>query len=240
MYIDLKPLMNNLLAVPVGHAILAVLIYGEHKDSISYIKSIRKRAKDLGVVVIVVDLENVDNVLDKIKEVQALADAVIPIKPFPDIIARVIKLSLDGAKDVDNFTGKDVFKNCTVEAIEEIFKFCNIKKNKRICILGRKLGLQIGMSLLKMDFTPVICHSQTPNSDEYIKESDVIITVTGARGLIKGSMVKRNSLVIDVGLGDVEDDVYKIADVTPEREGVGAITTEILFNHINKYKEKLR
>lgn len=45
-------------------------------------------------------------------------------------------------------------------------------------------------------------------------------------------MVKVNSAIIDVGLGDVQEDVVLKGYVTPLRNGVGAVTTQILFKHV--------
>lgn len=94
------------------------------------------------------------------------------------------------------------------------------------------IGLDIFKVLLNADYSPTIVHSKTPNLESYTTDADVVVSATGVKNLIKKDMVKKNSLVIDVGLGDVAGDVVEVADVTPIKNGVGAVTTAVLFKHI--------
>lgn len=234
MHIDLNPLIyslepqDNLGFCPT----LALLKHGKRKDSEAYIKSIEKKANKLGVNIVTVDLENRIDVGNVVKEIQDKANAVLPIKPFAALEEILIKACIDEEKDIDNYTGEAIFENCTVEAVQEILKFLNISKQAKVCIIGRNLGLQISLSLLDEDFSPTVCHSRTENLETYTKDADVIISVTGVKNLITKSMVKVNALVIDVGLGDVHPEVIQKAYVTPVRNGVGAVTTAILFKHV--------
>lgn len=233
MYIDLKPLIYSLEPKTKGQApSIALLKHGEREDSSNYIKSIEKKANQVGANIITINLENRFDVGIVVKEIQAKVNAVLPIKPLKPIEEILIKACIDEKKDIDNFTGEASFENCTIEAINKIIDFLNINPNKHICIVGRHLGLEIALSLLQKDFTPTICHSRTENLEQYTKDADVIISVTGKKGLITKDMVKVNAIVIDVGLGDVEEDVIYKAYVTPIRNGVGAVTTSILFKHL--------
>ncbi|MBM7869325.1 methylenetetrahydrofolate dehydrogenase (NADP+)/methenyltetrahydrofolate cyclohydrolase [Clostridium pascui] len=233
MYIDLKPLIYSLEPTLSGERpILAILKSGKRVDNEAYIKSIQKKAEKLGVNILTMDLENIVDISKILCEVQVKSDAVLPIRPFSSTEELIIKAYLDYNKDVDNFAGKSKFENCTVEAVKEILNFLHIKPQKQVVIVGRHLGLEIALSLLERDFTPTICHSKTENLEQYTKDADVIISCTGAKNIITKDMVKVNATVIDVGLGDVEEDVMLKAYVTPVRNGVGAVTTRILFRHI--------
>ncbi|WP_179631908.1 bifunctional 5,10-methylenetetrahydrofolate dehydrogenase/5,10-methenyltetrahydrofolate cyclohydrolase [Clostridium peptidivorans] len=232
MYIDLKELIDSLEPTKKGNSTLAILKHGEREDSTNYIKSIEKKAEQLEVNILTVDLANKLDITKILDEVQVKSDAVLPVKPFTPSEELLIKAYLDYNKDVDNFTGKSKFQNCTVEAVNKILDFLDINSNKHICVVGRRLGLEIALSLLERDFTPTICHSKTENLEQYTKDADVIISVTGKKGLITKDMVKVNSLIIDVGLGDVSEDVIEKAYVTSAKNGVGAVTTAILFKHI--------
>lgn len=232
MYIDLKPLIYNLEPQVGTSPTLAILKYGDREDSTSYIKSIEKKARELGVKLIVQDLKCIENIESKIAEVQELANAILPVNPFPGKLKEIIKTRLDRTKDIDNFTGKSLFDNCTGEAVLEILKYLRIKREKMITIVGSHVGLDIYNVLFKAGYDPKVVNRRTQNSEEYIKNVDVIISCTGVKGLIKKYMIKTGATVIDVGLGDVDKGVAEISDVTPVRHGVGAVTTQVLFRHV--------
>lgn len=236
MYIDLKPLVQRIESsiVKVGQVTptLAILKYGDRADSKAYIRSIEKKARELGVKVIIQDLEGVKYPGEKIIEIQKLAYAVLPINPLPENMERIVSLWLDGKKDIDNFTGRSMFQNCTGEAVLEILKYLGIGTEKKVTIIGRHIGLDIFKVLLNADYSPTICHRKTRYLPCYTVEADVVISATGTRNLIDMGMVREDSLVIDVGLGDVAGDVVEVADVTPIKNGVGAVTTAVLFKHI--------
>lgn len=233
-YIDLGPLIKQLeLKQVVGvNPTLAILKYGDSPDSTNYIGSIDNRADKLEINTIVQDLKCIENIESKITEVQELANAILPLNPFPGKLKKIIKSRLDRTKDVDNFTGKSLFDNCTGEAVLEILKYLRIKREKMITIVGSHVGLDICNVLFKVGYDPRVVNRGTQNSEEYIKNADVIISCTGVKGLIKKDMIRTGATVIDVGLGDVDKGVAEIADVTPVRHGVGAVTTQVLMKHI--------
>lgn len=233
-YIDLEPLIKRLepkRVVGINHT-LAILKYGDRPDSTNYIKSIDHKADKLEVNTIVQDLKCIEDIESKIIEVQELANAILPVNPFPGKLQELIKTRLDRTKDIDNFTGKSLFDNCTGEAVLEILKYLRIKREKMITIVGSHVGLDIYNVLFKAGYDPRVVNSKTQNAEAYIKNADVIISCTGVKGLIKKDMIKIGATVIDVGLGDVDKGVAEIADVTPVRHGVGAVTTQVLMKHI--------
>lgn len=233
MYIDLEPLIKKLEPKKVeGEKILGILKYGEHEDSMAYIKSIEKKAEKVGVKIIVQDLKGVDMPSLKIKEIEQLVDYILPIKPFPQYVSLMLEVILDRYKDIDNFTNESMYLNCTAEAVLRILEYLNIDTNRHVLVIGRHVGLEVFKTLLQKDYTCTIVHSKTNNLEVLTRNADVIISATEVKGLIKKDMIKVNSMVIDVGLGDVEKEVIDKAYVTPIQNGVGAVTTAILFKHI--------
>lgn len=232
MYIDLEQLIRNLEPLERGNKTLGIIKCGEHRDSTSYINSIEKKAKDLDIKTILVDLENAESLYQKIMEIQDLSNAILPVRPFPELIEIFLKINILSSKDIDNFTGKSIFQNCTSEGVLETLKFLSIGTDKHVLVVGRGIGKVIAKTLLRNDFTIAVAHSKTRNLELLTRNADVIISATGVKGLIKKDMVKVNSIVIDVGLGDVERGVEEKADVTPVKNGVGAVTTQILFKHL--------
>lgn len=232
MYIDLEQLIRRLEPLEKCNKTLGIIKCGEHRDSTSYIKSIEKKAKELDIKTILVDLENTEKVYKKIMEIQGLSNAILPIKPFPELIEKFLELNILNFKDIDNFSGESIFENCTAEGILEILKFLGIGIDKHVLVVGRGVGREMGKMLLKNDYTVMVAHSKTRNLELLTRNADVIISATGVKNLIKKDMVKINATVIDVGLGDVDPNVIGKAYVTQIKNGVGAVTTQILFKHL--------
>lgn len=230
MYINLKQLIEELRPKNINkNVVLGILKHGEHEDSTNYIKSIEVEAEQLGVKTIVQDLEHT---YISMSLLQSISTFIIPVKPFPELLEKLIKVDINPNTDVDNFSGKSFYNNCTAEGVLEILRYLKIKPQSRVVIIGRHIGLEIFKLLLKANYSPTICHSKTKNLKLYTQDADVIITATGVKNLITKDMVRTNTVVIDVGLGDVEEDVARKAHVTPVRNGVGTVTTQILFKHI--------
>ncbi|MBV1816885.1 bifunctional 5,10-methylenetetrahydrofolate dehydrogenase/5,10-methenyltetrahydrofolate cyclohydrolase [Clostridium cochlearium] len=233
MYINLESLIKELEpSKATKRKVLGIFKYGKHEDSTSYIESIERKARKMEVVTIVQDLKGIERTCEKVAEIEKITDYILAAKPFPELLEKKLKLILPEWKDIDNFTSRSIFKNCTAEAVLEILRYLKIEIDKHILIIGRGAGKEIFKILEKNDYTLALAHSKTKNLKKITMNSDVIISCTGVQGLIKKDMVKANSLVIDVGLGDVEEDVARKAHVTPVRNGVGAVTTQVLFKHI--------
>ena len=95
--------------------------------------------------------------------------------------------------------------------------------------------------LLKENCTVTITHSKTKDLKNECNKADIIIAAVGKPKLVKGDWVKKNAIVIDVGInktingivGDVDfDEVAKIAKaVTPVPGGVGPMTIACLLSN---------
>ena len=213
---------------------LAIFKQGNNEDSSNYISGIRKKARNRNVKLIVYDLENssINNIIGIINEVQDLSDFVLPVKPFDLYLESIIKNNIDPLKDIDNFSKTSIFESCTAEGVFNILSYYGVKEDNKLAILGSNVGMDIYKYLKKRGYDPIICDSKTLNIFEITRTSDVIISCTGVKGLLTENDVKHNSLIIDVGLGDVSKSVYELARVTPIKNGVGAVTSQMLFKHI--------
>lgn len=79
-------------------------------------------------------------------------------------------------------------------------------------------------------------------SPDVIKAADIIITATGKAGLIKGTMIKKGSIIIDGGItkvgkkvyGDIDfNSVKKVAGcISPVPGGVGPVTIACLLENV--------
>ena len=95
--------------------------------------------------------------------------------------------------------------------------------------------------LLKENCTVTITHSKTKDLKAECLEADIIVAVVGIPELVKGDWVKKDAIVIDVGInktdkgivGDVDfEDVSKNAKaLTPVPGGVGPMTIACLLKN---------
>ena len=152
---------------------------------------------------------------------------------------------VDPAKDVDAL-GKDaVLEPATPLAILWLLAGYNVDlRGKDIVLVGR--GKLVGAPLERMlkasDMFVRVLDSATKDIKAELEGADVIVTATGASGLITADMIKRGAVVVDAGVageggktvGDLAPDVYERDDltITPAKGGVGPLTICALFENV--------
>jgi methylenetetrahydrofolate dehydrogenase (NADP+) / methenyltetrahydrofolate cyclohydrolase len=104
------------------------------------------------------------------------------------------------------------------------------------------VGKPAALLLLRENATVTICHSQTRDLAGVLRSADIVVVAVGKPGLITGSMLKRGSVVVDVGInvvdgkivGDVEAATASevCAALTPVPGGVGPVTNALLMTHL--------
>ena len=99
--------------------------------------------------------------------------------------------------------------------------------------------------LLKENCTVTVAHSKTKNLIEECKEADIIIAAIGIPNFIKGEWIKKDSIIIDVGINRIDniDNTQKVivgdvdyegainvcSAITPVPGGVGPMTIACLL-----------
>lgn len=171
----------------------------------------------------------------------------MPLPPGLDPVNVVAKI--DPEKDVDCLTpenfgllalGKPYFVPASVRAVLAIFEAKKIDlKGEHVVIVGAGniTGKPLALILTGMvaEGTVVVCQEATRNLSDFTRKADTLISATGVAGLIKGNMVKKGAVAIDMGSpkGDlVFDDVVKKASVvSPAPGGVGPLTVVSLLEN---------
>ena len=114
---------------------------------------------------------------------------------------------------------------------------------KKAVIVGRSNlnGKPMTQLLLKENCTVTITHSKTKDLKAECLEADILVAAVGIPELVKGDWVKKDAIVIDVGInktdkgivGDVAfDEVSKSARaLTPVPGGVGPMTIACLLKN---------
>ena len=195
-------------------------------------------------------------VLEKIEELnndESVSGILVQL-PLPKHIdkQKVIETIIP-SKDVDGFhpmnvgnlsSGYESSVPCTPLGCYLMIK--KIEPNlsgKKAVVVGRSNlnGKPMTQLLLKENCTVTITHSRTKDLKAECLEADIIVAAVGIPELVKGDWVKKDAIVIDVGInktenglvGDVAfDEVSKVAKaLTPVPGGVGPMTIACLLKN---------
>ena len=245
---------------------LTVILIGELAPSQIYVRNKEKSAKEVGLNSDVIRYPNdVDEstILKKISDlnVDNSVSGILVQLPLPKHIdkKKVIE-SISPSKDVDGFhpmnvgnlsSGYDSLVPCTPLGCYLLLKKIEPNLNgKKALIIGRSNlnGKPMAQLLLKENCTVTITHSKTKNLKSECLLADIIIAAVGIPELVKGDWVKKESIIIDVGINKVEkgivgdvdfDQVSKKAKaLTPVPGGVGPMTIACLIkNTIDCFKK---
>lgn len=192
-------------------------------------------------------------------------DGFIIQLPLPKGISedRILQ-AVDPEKDADGFHPANIGKMvldlpaylpATPYGIMEILKRYNIETAGKHCvvlgrshIVGRPVSILLSRKSDPGNCTVTLCHSRTPNIEYYTKQADIIIAAIGIPNFLTEHMVKKDAVIIDVGINRVEDPDSKhgfklVGDVdfenvkekagyiTPVPGGVGPMTRAMLLKN---------
>lgn len=239
---------------------LAVIIVGEDPASQIYVRNKEKACDEVGFYSekYALPAETTEAELTALIE-KLNADknihGILVQSPLPKhldekrIVAQILP-----SKDVDAFSEENVgkitlgtprFLPCTPAGIMELLKRYNIEtKGKHAVVVGRSniVGKPMGLLLLGADCTVTTCHSRTVDLAKYTREADILVAAVGKSKLIKGDMVKKGAVIIDVGMnrdengkltGDVDFAQCEplASAITPVPGGVGPMTITMLLKN---------
>ena len=244
---------------------LTVILIGDLTPSQIYVRNKEKSAKEVGLksdILKYPDSVEEKVILDKIEELNndETVSGILVQLPLPKHIdkQKVIE-TIHPSKDVDGFhpmnvgnlsSGYQSSVPCTPLGCYLLIK--KIEPNlsgKKAVIIGRSNlnGKPMTQLLLKENCTVTITHSKTVRLKNECLKADIIVAAVGIPELVKGDWVKKDAIVIDVGInktdkgiiGDVAfDEVSKNAKaLTPVPGGVGPMTIACLLkNTIDCFK----
>ena len=238
---------------------LTVILIGDMAPSQIYVRNKEKSANEVGLksdVIKYPDTVEEKTILDKIEELNnddSISGILVQL-PLPKHIdkQKVIE-TIAPSKDVDGFhpmnvgnlsSGYESSVPCTPLGCYLMIK--KIEPNlsgKKAVVVGRSNlnGKPMTQLLLKENCTVTITHSRTKDLKAECLEADIIVAAVGIPELVKGDWVKKDAIVIDVGInktenglvGDVAfDEVSKVAKaLTPVPGGVGPMTIACLLKN---------
>ena len=247
---------------------LTVILIGDFAPSLIYVKNKEKSAREVGINSEIIRYpKNVSekDILEKIEELNKNDEisGILVQLPLPSQISKEkIINAINPSKDVDGFnpinvgnlsSGYESIVPCTPLGCLLLIK--NIEPNlagKHAVIIGRSNlnGKPMAQLLLKENCTVTIVHSKTNDLQNECLKADILVAAVGVPNLIKKDWVKKNAIVIDVGInkvgekivGDVNFDALKdnVKAITPVPGGVGPMTIACLLkNTLTCFKARL-
>ena len=255
---------------------LCAILIGDNGASRTYVNAKVKACEEVGFKSTLLHYDDISE-LDLLKKIEEInndknIDGLIVQLPLPKHIdENKIILAVKPAKDVDGFhpvnmgkmmLGLDSMIPATPAGIIELIKRYKIETlGKKCVVVGRSniVGLPISVLLGKNKYpgncTVTLTHSKSKNLKEICASADILIVALGIANFIKSDMVKKNCVIIDVGISRVKSDKTKsgwklLGDVdfenvknkcdyiTPVPGGVGPMTIAMLLANTLKAAKK--
>ncbi|WP_185866184.1 bifunctional 5,10-methylenetetrahydrofolate dehydrogenase/5,10-methenyltetrahydrofolate cyclohydrolase [Blattabacterium cuenoti] len=268
-----KNILNKKKRVP--H--LGIILTGNNRSSITYVNSKLKECKNIGIKSSLIHLpvgcleKKLLEEINKMNQNPLIDGFIVQLPLEKHINQEKVILSINPNKDVDGFHPENFgkmalniksFFPATALGILTLLERNQIKiPGKHTVVIGRSriVGRPISILMSRRsnsgNSTVTLTHSHTTNIEYYTKQADIIIVAVGIPEFLKGKMIKKGAVVIDVGinsaknerkiLGDVDFySVYgKASYLTPVPGGVGPMTRVMLLKNtliaaLNRKDEK--
>ena len=238
---------------------LSVILIGDFAPSLIYVKNKEKNSKEVGINSQVIKYSKEvkeSKILEKIEELNNNnnVSGILVQLPLPAHISKEkIVNAIKPSKDVDGFhpinvgnlsLGYKAIVPCTpLGCLLLIKKVENNLTGKHAVIIGRSNlnGKPMAQLLLKEDCTVSIVHSKTKDLKSECQKADILVVAVGVANLVKGDWVKKDSIIIDVGINKVADKIVgdvdfeqvkdKVKAITPVPGGVGPMTIACLLKN---------
>ena len=248
---------------------LAIILIGEREDSKLYVNLKEQEAKKVGIDThlykcpVNIKEREVFEMIDCLNKDESI-DAILVQLPLPDgFDTDGIIRALDPVKDVDRFHPDNLeilLKSCdhknvippVHEAVLEMLKNIEYEvKEKSACIISNSdiFGLGLKKVLECQGAKVEITHADDKELGIKTSQADLLVTAVGKPKFITQEMVKKDAVIIDIGItkekgvviGDVdfENVKDKVKYITPVPGGVGPMTIAMLFkNTLEIYKNR--
>jgi methylenetetrahydrofolate dehydrogenase (NADP+)/methenyltetrahydrofolate cyclohydrolase len=240
--------------------VLAVVICGRDAPSMVYLQQILRSCEKVGIEGRLVEVDGEASEASVVEAIRALnadpaVNGIIVQMPLPPTIRlRSVVDAIDPAKDIDGIhplnagllrLGYDGFLPATAHAAVEILRRSGIEiEGQRAVVIGRSpvVGMPAAFLLVRENATVTVCHSRTRDLARHVKDAEILVVAVGHPGLIRGEMLRRGAVVVDVGInvvdgalvGDVDfESARRVASaITPVPGGVGPLTNALLLAHL--------
>jgi len=241
-----------------------VVLVGENPASVVYTRNKEKAANECGIRGTLHRLsENATeaellSLLSKLNA-DASVDGILVQLPLPkQIDERKVLDAIDPKKDVDGFhpvnvgllsSGRPALVPCTPRGCMHLLRISGLNlAGSNAVVVGRSniVGKPMAQLLLAANATVTVAHSKTKDLPDVCRAADVLVAAIGKPEMIRGDWIKKDAVVIDVGInridlgggktklvGDVEfaRAVEVAGAITPVPGGVGPMTIACLLEN---------
>jgi methylenetetrahydrofolate dehydrogenase (NADP+) / methenyltetrahydrofolate cyclohydrolase len=243
---------------------LATVLVGEDPASHVYVRMKRKACAEAGINSWDHDLDASiaeDELLELLRTLDddAQVHGILVQLPLPEHINEELILNtVQPDKDADGFhpknlgllmMGAPLVKPATPAGIQELLARTGVDvAGSEVVIVGRSniVGKPLAAMLMQKgphaNATVTVCHTGTRDLTAHTRRADVLVAAMGRPHAVTGPMVKRDAVVIDVGVnrtedglvGDVDFDAAKevASAITPVPGGVGPMTIAMLLQNV--------
>lgn len=241
---------------------LATILVGKDPASEVYVRNKREASRRAGIRDIHrhlpgdVSQNEVAAVLGDLATDNAVSGILLQLPLPAGLDASSLLELIPSHKDVDGLTTQSAgllaralpgLRPCTPSGIVAMLDDVGIElSGKHAVVVGRSelVGRPVSHLLLQRDATVTIAHSRTSNLSTITREADILVAAAGVPGLIQVGHVKKDAVVVDVGIhrtengltGDVAYDevAQRAAWITPVPGGVGPMTIVMLLENTFK------
>ncbi|NLD26350.1 MAG: bifunctional methylenetetrahydrofolate dehydrogenase/methenyltetrahydrofolate cyclohydrolase FolD [Acholeplasmataceae bacterium] len=239
---------------------LAIVLVGNNPASQVYVRNKGKACADAGINVKDYFLEETSTqkevltIIDELNSNPEIHGILVQL-PLPSHLEQdIIINAINPNKDVDGltiinqgrlFNGMEAVIPATPKGVMTLLQkyFVEIS-GKNALVIGRSnlVGKPLALLLLQKNATVTIAHSRTQNLKEIARKADILVAAVGKPLFVTADMVKKDAVVVDVGInrlegkivGDVDfNQVKEIASaITPVPKGIGPMTIASLLENI--------
>ena len=249
---------------------LAAVLVGNDGASLTYVGSKVRSCERIGYESTLIQLPQETTEAELLQQIDRLnanaaVDGFIVQLPLPKHIGEEkVLMAIDPLKDVDGFHptnfGKmaldmESYIPATPYGIMELLRRYQIDiSGKHAVVIGRSHIVGRPMSILLSrksstgNATVTLTHSRTKNLASITKEADIVVSALGVPNFLKEDMVKKGTIIIDVGITRVPDASHpkgyvitgdvdyervkeKASFITPVPGGVGPMTIAMLLQN---------
>lgn len=242
---------------------LCAVLVGDDSAAQLYAKAQRRAAEEVGIDYSLCQLSASITQRELESRIHALNDD-------PAVTGVIVQLPLPGhlkpghifdimspRKDVEGIHAdnlgllvlrKERMPPCTAQAAIELIESTGRDLyGAEVVVVGssRIVGRPIALLLLEKMATTTVAHIATYEKEQleaHVRRADVLVVAVGKPRIIPGAWIKKDAIVIDIGInkvgdtvcGDVDFDtaVQQAAYITPVPGGVGPLTVHILMRNV--------
>ena len=250
-----KEEMKNDIAGLSVKLCMVIIQVNDDPASNSYIKGKLKDSAEVGIEAKLIKLpettseEELLQVIADVNNDKSVHGLIVQMPLPKHIDEEKIKLAVSPLKDIDGFHPLSSFIACTPKGIITYLQAQGVEfDGKNAVMIGRSniVGKPLAALLTKLNCNTTILHSHTSKEDFefYVSHADILCVAIGKKWYIDGHNLKKDCVVVDVGINRVEGVLYgdcapdlDVKLQTPVPGGVGLLTRlSLLENLMEAYK----